>query len=77
VPSDVDDLLVVYTDGLAEARDGHALFGEERIAQFVRRDPGIDPQALCSSLVDAARDFSSAPITDDIAILAVRRTQCR
>jgi serine phosphatase RsbU (regulator of sigma subunit) len=74
LPSDVDDLLVVYTDGLAEARDGHSLFGEERIAQFVRRDPGIDPQVLCRTLVDAARDFSSTPITDDIAIVAVRRT---
>jgi len=74
VASDIDDLLVVYTDGLAEARDGHELFGEERIAQFVRRDPGVDPQVLCTTLVEAARDFSSSPITDDIAIVAVRRT---
>jgi sigma-B regulation protein RsbU (phosphoserine phosphatase) len=73
VPSDVDDLLLVYTDGLAEARDGHVQFGEERIAQYLRRDPGIDAQVLCTSLVEAARDFSSAPITDDIAVLAVRR----
>ena len=74
VPSDVDDLLLVYTDGLSEARDGHAQFGEERIAQMLRRDPGIDAQVLCRNLVEAARDFSSAPITDDIAVLAVRRT---
>ena len=74
MPNDVDDLLLVYTDGLAEARDGHHLFGEERIAQMVRRDPGIDAKVLCRTLVDAARDFSSAPITDDIAVLAVRRT---
>jgi len=74
LPSDVDDLLLVYTDGLSEARDGTAQFGEERIAQFVRRDPGVDAQVLCRTLVDAARDFSSAPITDDIAVLAVRRT---
>jgi serine phosphatase RsbU (regulator of sigma subunit) len=71
---DVDDLLVVYTDGLAEARAGQAQFGEERIAQFIRRDPGIDAQVLCKALVEAARDFSSTPITDDTAVLAVRRT---
>ena len=74
VPSDVDDLLVAYTDGLTEARNGDEQFGEERVAQLIRRDPGIDVHALCRTLVDAARDFSSAPITDDIAIVAVRRT---
>lgn len=74
VPSDVDDLLLVYTDGLSEARSGEDLFGEERVAQVMRRDPGIDVQALCRTLVEAARDFSSASITDDIAIVAVRRT---
>ena len=34
----------------------------------LRRDPGIDAQALCRNLVEAARDFSSSPITDDIAV---------
>jgi serine phosphatase RsbU (regulator of sigma subunit) len=68
-----DDLLLVYTDGLAEARDGQVQFGEERIGQILRRDPGIHTQVLCKSLVEAARDFSSTPITDDIAVVAVRR----
>jgi phosphoserine phosphatase RsbU/P len=73
MPSDVDDLLLVYTDGLAEARSGDDLFGEERVAQFLRRDPGVDTQVLCQALVDAARDYATSPITDDIAIVAVRR----
>lgn len=73
---DVDsgDLLVVYTDGLAEARDGGQLFGEERIATTIRRDPGVPPDVLCKSLLEAATDFSSGPISDDVAILAIRRT---
>jgi len=70
---DAGDLLLLYTDGLAEARDGELLFGEERIAQFLRRDPGVDPDVLCKSLLEAARDFASVPLTDDIAILAIRR----
>jgi len=68
------DLLLTYTDGLAEARDGESLFGEERIAGFLRRDPGVDPDVLCKTLIEAARDFASSPITDDIAILAIRRS---
>ncbi len=67
------DLVLMYTDGLAEARDGEQLFGEDRIAAALRRDPGGDPDVLCKSLLEAARDFASSPITDDIAILALRR----
>jgi serine phosphatase RsbU (regulator of sigma subunit) len=67
------DLLLLYTDGLAEARSGEHLFGEERIAGVLRRDPGQDAKVLCKSLLDAAQDFASEPISDDIAILAVRR----
>ena len=63
----------LYTDGLAEARDGDTLFGEDRIANTLRRDPGVAPDVLCKSLLEAARDFSSGPLTDDVAILAIRR----
>ena len=74
IPLDTNDLCLLYTDGLAEARSGDQLFGEDRIASLLRRDPGVSPDVLCKSLLEAARDFSSGPITDDVAILAVRRT---
>ncbi|MGH9184342.1 MAG: PP2C family protein-serine/threonine phosphatase, partial [Acidimicrobiales bacterium] len=67
------DLLLLYTDGLAEARDGEQIFGEERIAGHLRRDPGVSADVLCKTLLEAARDFASSPVTDDIAILAMRR----
>jgi serine phosphatase RsbU (regulator of sigma subunit) len=73
-PLDPGDLLVLYTDGLAEARSGGQLFGEERIAAIIRRDPGHDPATLCKLLLGAARDFASEPLGDDVAILAIRRT---
>ena len=68
------DLLLLYTDGLAEARSGEQLFGEDRIAQIVRRDPGQEAAVLCKTLIEAARDFSASPLGDDVAILAIRRT---
>jgi phosphoserine phosphatase RsbU/P len=74
IPLDPGDMLVTYTDGLTEARSGEQLFGEERIATTLRRDPGVAPDVLCKSLLEAATDFSSGPITDDVAILAIRRT---
>lgn len=74
VALDMGDLCLLYTDGLSEVRDGGQLFGEDRVAQIVRRDPGAAADVLCKSLLEAATDFSSGPLHDDIAILAVRRT---
>jgi phosphoserine phosphatase RsbU/P len=73
-PLEPGDLLVMYTDGLAEARSGGQLFGEDRIAGIIRRDPGQEASVLCKQLLEAARDFSAEPLTDDVAVLAVRRT---
>lgn len=67
------DLVVLYTDGLAEARAGAEQFGEERIGAAIRRDPGAAPEILCKDLLEQARDFAQQPISDDVAILAVRR----
>jgi sigma-B regulation protein RsbU (phosphoserine phosphatase) len=74
LPLNSGDLLLLYTDGLTEARSGGQLFGEDRVAALVRRDPGQDAMTLCKSLLEAARDFASAPLSDDVAIVAIRRT---
>jgi len=73
VALDPGDLLLLYTDGLAEARAGEQLFGEDRIASMIRRDPGMSADVLCKSLLAAARDFATAPLRDDVAILAIRK----
>ena len=73
IPLVRDDMAVMYTDGLAEARNGDDLFGEERIGDMVRRNPGIAPGVLCKQLLDAANDFSAGLVQDDLAILAVRK----
>ncbi len=74
VPLAPDDFVLLYTDGLAEARNGDELFGEERIAMAIRRDPGASPEVLTKALLEAARDFGNGMIDDDVAILAVRRS---
>lgn len=70
---DSGDLLLLYTDGLAEVRNGEQMFGEERIANALRRDPNVAAGVLCKNLLEAARDFSSGAMGDDVAILAIRR----
>ena len=74
IPLNTGDLLLLYTDGLAEVRNGDQMFGEERIANSLRRDPNVVAGVLCKNLLEAARDFASESMGDDVAILAIRRT---
>ena len=68
------DLVVMYTDGLSEARtNGSSLFGENRIIRSIERSLDAAPDVLCKSLLDAAKDFAGGVIDDDAAIMAVRR----
>jgi sigma-B regulation protein RsbU (phosphoserine phosphatase) len=74
VDLEAGDLVVLYTDGLAEARSGDHLFGDERVGAVLRRDGALDVQTLCKTLRDAAQEFADQPFGDDVAILAVRRS---
>jgi len=74
IPMESGDLVVMYTDGLSEARTGGgALFGESRIVRSIEREINAAPDVLCKSLLDAAKDFAGGSISDDTAIMAVRR----
>ena len=69
-----NDMFLVATDGLVEARAGAQFFGEERVASLLRREADVEPEVLCKMLVDAAVDFVEGPVADDMTILAVRRS---
>ncbi|MDG2029196.1 MAG: PP2C family protein-serine/threonine phosphatase [Acidimicrobiales bacterium] len=73
VPMESGDLVVLYTDGLAEARAGGTLFGEERIIKTAERELNAPPDVLCKALLDAAKDHAGGVIDDDTAIMAIRR----
>jgi serine phosphatase RsbU (regulator of sigma subunit) len=73
IPLGTGDVALLYTDGLAEARAGDQLFGEDRIANLLRRDFGAEVGVLCKTLIEAAEDFATDPLSDDTAILAIRR----
>ena len=74
IPMESGDLVVMYTDGLAEARAGaSSLFGEERIIKTAERELNAAPDVLCKALIDAAKDHAGGVIDDDTAIMAIRR----
>lgn len=64
-----DDVLVVYTDGLSEARRGLAFFGEARMFEVVKKY-GSCWSRIAESLVDEAIRFSGG-MDDDIAVVAL------
>ncbi len=73
IPMESGDLVVMYTDGLAEARAGGSLFGEDRIIKAAERELAAPPDVLCKALLDAAKDHAGGVIDDDTAIMAIRK----
>ncbi len=63
--------LILYTDGLIEAKSGHVLFGEEGVIKTLEQSESQEPQELIDGLLKAATDFSKGRLQDDIGIVAV------
>jgi serine phosphatase RsbU (regulator of sigma subunit) len=71
--------LLLYTDGLIEARNGNGaarggLFGEQRLRQIVSEMSGEAPAAVVERLKDAALDHSGGRLADDLCLIAMRAT---
>ena len=75
--SDRDGVLL-FTDGLPEARDGDLRrreaerFGEERVHELIRRLDGASAPAVVRELRDAATRHVGGRFADDLCILAAR-----
>jgi GAF domain-containing protein len=67
----VGDMVLLYTDGVTEARRGVRLFGEGRVRRVLRRTPTA--RECLDSLLDAVKSYADGPLKDDAAALAVRR----
>ncbi len=67
------DTLVLFTDGVTEARSpGGDFFGEERLAALLRSSTGLDAPSLAARIEGAVLDFQEDGERDDIAILVLR-----
>ncbi|HET6876361.1 MAG TPA: SpoIIE family protein phosphatase [Jatrophihabitans sp.] len=65
------DALLLYTDGVTDARDGAAFYDEEGIVEVLARPHG-DAEELVSDLLADVMAFQHGTARDDIAIVAVR-----
>ncbi len=63
-------VLLLYTDGVTEARGGDDYYGELRLAEATARF-AAGPSALVAGLVEEVLDFQAGVARDDIAVLAL------
>ncbi len=65
--------LVLYTDGVVEARHGGELYGSERLDELLATRRGLPARALASAVAEDARAFAQGELSDDLAVVAIRR----
>ncbi|HWH28622.1 MAG TPA: PP2C family protein-serine/threonine phosphatase [Mycobacteriales bacterium] len=70
-----DDVLVLYTDGVTERRDGRRMFGDDQLLRVLAGTARRPADAVAGALERAVRDFGSEVARDDLAVLAVRAVQ--
>jgi PAS domain S-box-containing protein len=70
-----DALLVLYTDGIIEARCERAFFGEAGLLESLRRHRSDELEALPSAILGDVLAFSGGALKDDVALLALRLSE--
>lgn len=68
----VGDLVLLYTDGLTECRQGAAFFGENRIRQLLAAFGEPDVRELPAFIFDGAARFCGNSFHDDLALLTLQ-----
>lgn len=69
---DPGEAIVLYTDGVTEARRGSELFGERRLMDVLTGHQDLDAFALTDLVESAVENFQGADAADDTAILVLR-----
>ncbi|MBI5232207.1 MAG: SpoIIE family protein phosphatase [Coriobacteriales bacterium] len=72
VSVDPGDTVLLYTDGVTEARAGSKFFGEEQVRRTL--EAGGTCEDIVQRLMAAVRLFAEGDLRDDVAIVAVRFT---
>jgi serine phosphatase RsbU (regulator of sigma subunit) len=69
----VGSSVVLYTDGVVEARQDGELYGSERLDELLSRERARSPRELARAVSEDARRFAGGELTDDLAVVVIRR----
>jgi anti-sigma regulatory factor (Ser/Thr protein kinase) len=67
------DRMVLYTDGVTDARGRDDRFGDARLLELLSAVDGAPPAAVVQAVASALRSYQAGPQRDDTAVLAVGR----
>lgn len=65
------DMLILYTDGITEARHNEDFFGEERLVSFLKDLQPMPAEEVLGALFNYVMDYTGGKLSDDIAVLVV------
>ncbi|HEY4235758.1 MAG TPA: GAF domain-containing SpoIIE family protein phosphatase [Gaiellaceae bacterium] len=66
--------LVLYTDGVIEARRDGELYGNDRLDALLAEQHELPARALAAAVAEDAREFAGGDLSDDLAVVVIRRT---
>lgn len=70
-----DDVLVMYTDGVTEARQGADLYGEERLSGVIIDCAGLNADQIANRIIREVTEFAGGRLTDDAAVVVLKIRQ--
>lgn len=74
---DLGDRLVLYTDGITEARHGVEMFGEGRLVETLSKLRHTSTRLMPQRLVRATLKFAGGSLRDDTVVVCLRRSSRR
>jgi serine phosphatase RsbU (regulator of sigma subunit) len=63
--------LVLYTDGIEEARGDAGFYGYDRLVELLGRHAGAVPEVVCAAVEQDVVEYLAGRAHDDIAVLSV------
>jgi serine phosphatase RsbU (regulator of sigma subunit) len=66
--------VVLYTDGVIEARRDGELYGDERLDALLASSADLPAEQLARAVVADCRAFAGGELSDDCAVVVIRRT---
>lgn len=67
--------LVMFTDGVTDARRGEEFFGEARLDELLVNKRHGGPADMAASIADTVMEFQGGPPRDDIAVVVLKNEE--
>src|SRR5437588_2017261 len=71
-PLAAGESVVLFTDGVVEARRERELYGVERLDRVIARGTGLGAEELARAVVRDCRSFAGGELGDDCAVVVIR-----